>query len=110
MLIFGKHFYKGFIRALKYEKITVLKQFVPYYSVFNYDKNLCQYLVEHKRKYGNNIIISGSRIPPNDFLIIDKRYLQSQKRKFTNDNLIIQLFYSYYLNLGYIDPPQKSEG
>lgn len=109
-LIFGEHFYKSFIRALKYEKLTVLKQFVPYYASFNYDKELCRFLFEHKNKYGNNIIISGNRIPSNDFLIIDKRYLESNNIKFTNKNLILQLFSTYYVNLGYLDLPKRTTG
>ena len=104
-IIFGEQFYKYFIRALKFEKITVLKQFVPYYTAFSENENLKNFLIEHKNKYGNNIVISGNRLPPNDFIIIDKRYLENNNIKFSNDNLISQLFSTYYLNLGYIDRP-----
>lgn len=106
-LIFGQDFYKSFIYALHYEKLTVLKQFSTYYSAFNADEKLKFYLNQHKEKYGNNLVINGNRIPPNEYCVIDRRYLENKNIKFNNDNLIYELFCSYYINLGYIDPPKN---
>lgn len=106
-LIFGQTFYKSFIYALHYEKLTVVKQFTTYYSAFNEDEKLKFYLTQHKERYGNNLVINGNRIPSNGYFVIDRRYLEGKGIKFNNDNLIFNLFCSYYINLGYIDPPKN---
>ena len=104
-LIFGQNFSTYFVSALKYEKITVIKQFTPYYSAFENDEVFSKYLQKHQQKYGNNLVISGNRIPPTGFHIIDKRLFEDHNIEFNNDRLIEELFYSYYCNLGYLDSP-----
>ena len=106
-LIFGQDFYKNFIYASRYEKLTVLKQFSTYYSAFNADEKLKFYFHQHKRKYGNNLVINGNRIPSNGYYVIDRRGFENRNIKFNNDNLLHELFSSYYANLGYIDLPYK---
>lgn len=106
-LIFGQDFYKIFICASRYEKLTVLKQFSTYYSAFKTDKKLRFYFTQHKNKYGNNLVVNGNRIPSNGYYVIDRRGFENRKIKFDSANLLHELFSSYYANLGYIDLPQK---
>ena len=69
--IIGEEIYKDFISAYKYEKLTVLKQFEPY---FNFDNNQPKeeiekfetYMKNHLEKYGENLIITGNRIPKSE--------------------------------------------
>ena len=32
-----------------------------------------QYLLNHRRKYGNNLIVEGNRIPKTEYMLLDKR-------------------------------------
>lgn len=104
--IVGNDFYKNFINAYKYEKLTVLKQFVPSYKfeIENKWKQIYdKFLNEHNLKYGNNLIIEGNRIPKKDYICIDKKYFDDHKIKFDNDNLTHILFRSEHILLGFID-------
>ncbi len=108
-MLLGNDFDKIFICAYKYEKLTVLKQFIPYYHYEKEEDNLMylDYLKMHKQKYGNNFIITGNRIPPSEYILIDKRFFDLCKNKYNTDNLISFLFNVANYNLGYIDlPPQ----
>lgn len=103
-MIFGKKFSKIFVHAHKYEKLTVLKQFIPFYNVNSKDGYFfSQFLFKHQRKYGNNLIIGSNRIPHNDYFLIDKKLFSDYKIKYNTENLIAVLFESGYNNLGYID-------
>ena len=104
--IMGDNLYKDFMSAYKYEKLTILKQCVPYINVGRADKYkriYDNYLKEHIEKYGNNLIVTGNRIPKNDFIYIDKKYFSDLNIKFNNDNLINELFMTQHIPLGYID-------
>lgn len=104
--IMGKKFYKCFINAYKYEQLTILKQFIPYIDTGNndkYKKIYDNYLKNHITRYGNNLIITGNRIPKNDFICIDRRFFNEAKLKYNNDNLIDVLFRTEHIPLGYID-------
>lgn len=110
-MIIGKNFSKIFINANKFERLTVLKQFVPFYKLLKNDsdedkKRFSQYLFDHKNKYGNNLMITSNRIPKNDYMIIDKKTFSNFKIKYNSENLLSELFSSAFLNLGFIDPPQ----
>ncbi|MCM1404357.1 MAG: ATP-binding protein [Prevotella sp.] len=105
-LIFGLDFCSNFIYAKRYEKLTVLKQFSTFYSKFDKDEKLKNYYNQHKAKYGNTLIMNGNRIPSNDYSVVDRRYIESKGLEFNNDNLLNELFTSYYINLGYIDLPK----
>lgn len=108
--IVGGEFYKKFINAYKYEKLTVLKQCIPYIRVEESDEYksiLDKYLKQHIEKYGNNLIITGNRIPKNGFVCIDKKYFSDFKIKFDNKNLINELFRTEHIPLGYIDNIEK---
>lgn len=102
----GNDLAKHFIHAHKYEKLTVLKQFVPVYSIGSdqgFEDRFAKYLERHKNKYGNNIIIEGSRFPRNDYLVIDRAFFDQNRIKYNSDNLYNELFSTVFFNLGYID-------
>ena len=107
--IFGKEIERKFISAHKYEKLTVLKQFTPVYRLGPNDSQkdidaFEWYLNSHKKKYGNNLMIESSRLPKNDYFVIDKRRLSDLNRKATAVDIINTLFETEHFNLGYIDP------
>jgi len=108
----GRNFLKAFVHAQKYERLTVIKQFVPYYNVPS-DANEQEaniwgnYLIDHKNKYGNNLIIESSRLPKNDYNVIDKRWFNTCGLKYDTDNLLHELFSSAHFNLGFIDSMKK---
>ncbi len=101
-----------FICAHKYERLKVIKQFVPYYKIGDgdreEDKNVFSgYWEAHCDRYGNNLIIESNRVPKNDYLIIDRRSLEEKKIKYNTTNIVEQLFLSGFFNLGYIDDPEQ---
>ena len=108
-MIFGGNFNKIFVHAHKYEKLTVLKQFTPVYSIYAMDEDdrYRNYLLNHQKHYGDNLIVNSNRVPKNDYMLIDKAYFDTNKLQFSNDNLNSELFFSYHFNLGYIDLPIK---
>lgn len=102
--IFGEDFYKTFINAYKYEKLTVLKQFVPYFKTeSSLKEKFDKYLKNHITKYGNNLILTSNRIPKSDFLCMDKRYVMINNDEYNNNNLIKELFRTEHMALGFID-------
>ena len=104
--IFQENFSSIFISAQKYEKLTVIKQFIPYYNLTGSGKEvklLNAYLPKHIEKYGNNLMVENSRLPKSDYFIIDKRWFDTRKIKYNTKNLIDELFHSDYSNLGFID-------
>ena len=112
-LIFGVGYSEIFVYAQKYEKLTVLKQFVPFYKLgtedSESDKNRYrEYLENHKRKYGNNLIMTSNRIPKSDYEIIDRKYFDELNMAYNTGNLYRELFYSAFMNLGYIDRFESS--
>lgn len=112
-LIFGDGYSDIFVYAQKYEKLTVLKQFVPFYKLgtedSESDKNKYrEYLENHKRKYGNNLIMTSNRIPKSDYEIIDRKYFDELNMAYNTGNLYRELFYSAFMNLGYIDRFESS--
>lgn len=112
-LIFGDGYSEIFVYAQKYEKLTVLKQFVPFYKPgtedSESDKNRYrEYLENHKRKYGNNLIMTSNRIPKSDYVIIDRKYFDELNIAYNTGNLYRELFYSAFMNLGYIDRFESS--
>lgn len=107
-LIFGPDFYSNFIYSRGYEKLTVLKQFSTFYSMFDKDEKLKDYYKKHREKYGNTLIINGNRIPSSGYSIIDKRFMQDKGFEQNNDKLLELLFCPSYINLGYIDDLPKN--
>lgn len=111
-MLLGKEFAKIFIQAHKYERLKVIKQFTPCYDIPESGTSTIGYglnnlLSSHQRKYGNNLIVEGNRVPKNDYIEIDKRFLSDRKIKYNMENLLDCLFYSAHLDLGFIDPLKK---
>lgn len=107
-IILGDRFSKIFLYAHKYERLTVLKQFVPFYNLGYKDSDedkqrFAQYLISHRDKYGNNLMIESNRLPKNDYFLIDQRLFDEYKIRFNSENLLDELFSSSHFNLGYID-------
>lgn len=104
--IFGQELFSNFIESLKYEKLTVLKQFYPKY-VLNVEDNLKQqfeiFYKNQEDEYGKNIIMSNNRIPLNGFIKMDKRTITEYKQKYSSESIYNHLFYTCYSNLGCID-------
>ncbi len=105
-MIFDESHFKSFIYALKYEKLTVLKQFIPYYNLKDVNGALIfnDHLNKHKEKYGNNLIVNSGRYPYVGLKTIDKKYFDEIKVKYNYDNLLNYLFPVAFATLGYIDP------
>ena len=49
-------------------------------------------------------LLQENRLPANDYILIDRRWFNEIKEKYTQGSLIQELFYSEYTDLGYIDP------
>lgn len=106
--IFKNSINKNFIYARKYEKLEVIKQFIPYYNPDIF-ANMATYLRDHRRRYGNNLVLNSSRTPSSGYTVLDRRYFDKCGLKFDADTIIDELFFSSYKKLGYIDSPIKSE-
>ena len=97
-----------FVSAHKYQRLTVLRQFVPYYDTSNIgadDYGYKTYLQDHKRMYGGNMIVTSGRIPYYGYSLIDRRTFNQYEVKYNKENLLQILFSNAYFNIGYIDPP-----
>ena len=108
----GNHLDRIFISAEKYQKLTVIKQFVPYFKFDSPKKDefgYSTYLQEHQKKYGGNIVVVNNRIPQYEYALLDKRTFDELGEKYNYNNLIDCLFGCAYINMGYIDP-LKAEG
>lgn len=108
-MLIGENFSKIYVYAHKYERLTVLKQFNPLFSMEmlhdpkTEEKGRILYS-RHCEKYGNTLLVAGNRLPANDYILIDRRWFNEIKEKYTQNSLIQELFYSEYTDLGYIDP------
>ena len=100
-LLFGANIKKEFIYAQKYEKLAVIKQFVPYFKTLRNDGE-DPYDV-HQGKYGKNIVVTGTRIPKNDFRLIDRQCLEQMGVKYTGEAIISELFYTNLSVLGLLE-------
>lgn len=106
--IFGENYKELYISAYKYEKLTILRQFSPI-IVFNgtnneeFNKKCKELYSNHIRDYGNNLIITGDRVPKYGLRVLDKRYFSDCRIEFSTQNIIGELFRSAYCFLGYID-------
>lgn len=113
-MVFGKDLLHTFIDAHKYEKLTVLKQFTPFYKITpdssEIDKRVFRgYLTEHQKKYGNNQMIDSSRVPSNDYIVVDKGYVQTVCKCYSAEAIVDVLFALWHDNLGYIDPIEDKQ-
>ena len=104
--IFKTSLDENFIYARRYEKLTVLKQFTPYYdsewsAVIGFD------IAEHTRKYQKSLVVSSTRIPYDGYLTIDKRYLSEDGLTYAIDSVIDTLFTTAIAAMGFVDIPEK---
>lgn len=102
--IFKMSLEDNFIYARRYEKLTVLKQFTPFYDnewadVIGFD------ITEHTRKYQSSIVVSSTRTPYDGYLTIDKRYISEFYPECTIDNVIETLFTTALAAMGFVDIP-----
>ena len=100
--IFKDNLNKNFIHAKKYTELVVLKQFTTFFSD-SFADSLGMRIEDHIAKYGNDLIVCGNRMPYNDYMIIDKRYMNSLNLEFTADEIITELFHDVYTVMGIID-------
>ena len=102
-----------FIGAKKYEKLTTLLQFIPF---FNYGKSLVDYMPElrdraekmksvineRRKNYGSSKVISSSRIPPYGLYNIDSKWFTDNDLPFTASGITEELFFSKFNFLSYL--------
>lgn len=111
-ILLGEQFAKIFVQAHKYERLKVIKQFIPCYDIPESDESTIEYgfnslLSSHQKKYGNNLIADGNRFPKNDYMLIDKKFFSDRKIKYNMENLLDYLFYSVHSGLGFIDSVEE---
>jgi len=104
--IFGAELANQFISAYKYEYLHVYKQFIP---IFYIDApQFKSYLLEHRKKYGDNHIITSSRIPKTGYNLIDRSEFDLLGKEYNSQNLSDFLIRSSFTIFGYIDPPKNN--
>lgn len=90
----------------KIEYLHVYKQFIP---IFNIDApQFKSYLIEHRKKYGENHIITSSRIPKTGYNLIDRSEFDFWGKEYNSQNLSDFLIGSSFIIFGYIDPPKNN--
>lgn len=105
-MVFKKSLKDNFVYARKYEELTVLKQFTPYYKD-ELGELTGFVLADHIEKYGNSLIVSGTRIPFNDYEIIDKRSISPNGADDDVGTVIKSLFGRHFVAMGFVDIPEK---
>lgn len=107
-LVYKDNLCDNYIYARKYAQLVVLKQFTTYFTD-SYADSLGMRLEEHIAKYGNNLIVCGNRMPYNDYMIVDRRYMDSLGVEFNSDEIITELFYDAYTVMGMIDRSKRTK-
>lgn len=105
--IFERGFEENFVGAYKYEELTVQKQFTSFLQFdgeegHKDDKEWKDFQLQYIRNYGNNLIITSSRIPQGGLDFWDKRRFNVLKKEITSENIITELFRSNFSFLGYV--------
>lgn len=100
-----------FISAQKYEKMNVYEQFIPVFDASLYKQSAASEAIskrnkDHMRKYGENIIPIGHRIPVSGFTYIDRREFEKQQIEFNSNSILNTLFNVEFFNFGFIDDVQ----
>ena len=108
--MFGEDFADLFVYAYKYQKLTVLKQFRPYYYLGEQNdpeivKKIRTVETLHQEKYGDNLIVEGNRIPPDKYGLIDRHLFSKFKIPYNSHEIIAVLFSNAYGNLGFVENP-----
>lgn len=97
-----------FISAKKYVKLVVQKQFKPIfdpqrYPGMEYNDDFVKRELNHYRKYGDNLIAIGHRIPTNGFMNIDRKFFNERNIDLSKESLLDCLFFNGFLEFGFID-------
>ena len=104
--IFKQGFEENFVGAYKYEDLTVQKQFASFFQFdgeeYKDDKEWNDFQIQYIKNYGNNLIVTSSRIPQVGLDYWDKRRLNTLKMEITSENIITELFRSNFSFLGYV--------
>ena len=102
-----------FIYAKKYEQLTVLQQFQPY---FLYEQNMIKdspKLTEQNRKFttyikekravqGIDNVLANDRIPKTGFYTVDKRAMEKWGiEQYTAESIIQELFHSQFVEMSF---------
>lgn len=96
-----------FVRAYKYQKLDVVKQFTPFYEdgrIPGLEETFKNRYKKQIDMYGGVRVVAGNRIPSSGFEIIDKKDVNVLDRSFTKDSIVERLFATSYIDLGYIVP------
>lgn len=108
-MVFADSLRDNFVYARRYEELTVLRQFTPYYRE---DVGECTgfVLAEHNKKYGNSLIVSGIRMPFSGYDIVDKQVVCPNGGKYDIHKVIKSLFGNHFITMGFVDFPEKLKG
>lgn len=109
--IVGNDFDKKLVYARKYEKLTVVKQFVPYYYLDDTNPSeirdvYSQLEKTHAMKYGNKHIAIGNRFPSSGYFMFDRLLFDKYKIEWNTENIIQELVNSIFRNLGFVERPK----
>lgn len=105
-IVFKETLKDNFVYARRYEKLTVLKQFTPYYR--DDVAELTGFVLsKHREKYGNSIVVSSTRIPINDYEVIDRRCILEMGWAYTIDRVMQVLFGDGFIAMGFVDIPEE---
>ena len=109
--LIGDHFSDAFLYAEKCEKLSVFRQFTPYYHLNDdNDEKIIrahkQLAIEQVQTFGGNHITIGNRFPTTGYLHFDHAVFDEFDIKWETGSIIQELFSTVYGNLGFIDIPQ----
>ena len=111
--IFGDKISKNYIGAKKYEKLTTIFQFIPYYNYGRiYLENMpemkekaeiMQSIIEEREKInGIDIVLSSNRIPTHGLYTMDGNWFSKRKLQMDSKGITEALFSSSFNMLGYM--------
>lgn len=109
--LIGDSFSDSFLYAEKCEKLSVFRQFTPYYHLNqDNDKGILQahkkLAAEQVEFFGGNHITIGNRFPTTGYLHFDHAVFDEYGIKWDTETIIGELFSTVYYNLGFVDIPQ----
>ena len=104
----GDDFQNRFIYSEKCEKLSVFRQFTPYYYLD--DKNSQEVIqahrqlsIDHANTLGGNSIVIGNRFPSTGYSHYDHALFDEYGIKWETQSIIGNLFATVFDNLGYVD-------
>ena len=104
--IFEDKLQDNFICARRYEKMTVLKQFYPYYTSIVAEAMGVDYK-ENTAKYGRSLVVTDIRWPINDYQVIDRGYFTGRNVEYSITEVIHSLFANNFALMGFMDIPNE---